>query len=255
MTAFTLKIIAVLSMLLDHLFKADLLGQKQLMDWFGLSMQASYRAFTVIEPLGRLAFPIYAFFIAEGCRRTRSRKRYILRLLAFGVISEFPYDIATTPLAAGRAWYAAFTPFTHLNVFFTLALGALGITLYDGLRARGKEWFLACLPAAACAAVAELLRADYLVFGPLLIFAAYFPQTKRQRFAWMAGVLAMIYLGYYTSWLTCFDSSAVRLLAAACAALVLLALYDGRRGPKVKWLFYAVYPAHLALYVLMKLAR
>ena len=255
MTSFALKLIAVLSMLLDHLFQAGLFGQKQLMDWFGLSMGASYYVCQIIEPLGRLAFPIYAYFIAEGCRHTRSRRNYLLRLLFFGVISEFPYDIAMNPFHQGGAWYMAFTPFTHLNVFFTLALGVIGITLYDRLRVKGKPAALCYLPLAACAVAAELLRTDYMIFGPLLIFAAYFPRTTKTRFAAMAGVLALIYLGYYTGWFSYFDISAPIYLAAACAALGLLALYNGRRGPKLKWLFYAVYPAHLTLYMLLKLAQ
>ncbi|MBQ8953822.1 MAG: hypothetical protein IJ048_06870 [Clostridia bacterium] len=252
MTSFALKIIAVLSMLLDHLFQSDLLGQKQLMDWFGLSMASSYRLVMIVEPLGRLAFPIYAFFIAEGCRRTRSQARYILRLLLFGVISEFPYDVAFNPV--GQPWYGAFTPFSHLNVFFTLALGAAGIALYERLRGAGKAWYLACLPAVACAVIAELLRADYLIFGPMMIYAAYFPSSKGRRLAAMAGVNALIYLGYYTVWFAYWDISAPIYLAASWAALGLLAFYNGRRGPKLKWLFYAVYPVHLALYMLLKLA-
>ena len=253
MTAFALKIIAVVSMLLDHLFKAGLFGQRQLMDWFGLSIGASYRIVQIVEPLGRLAFPIYAYFIAEGCRHTRSRKRYILRLLAFGVISELPFDIASNVLR--QPWYAAFTPFSHMNVFFTLALGVLGITLYDLLRGKGKEWPIACLPAAACAIVAELFQTDYFVFGPLMIYAAYFPRTKAARFAAMAGVNALIYLGYYTSWGQNITVNALIYLVASCVPMALLALYNGRRGRNVKWFFYAVYPAHLTLYMLLKLAR
>ncbi len=252
MSSFALKIIAVLSMLLDHLFKADLFGQKQLMEWFGLSIQASYSVCRIVEPLGRLAFPIYAFFIAEGCRRTRSRKNYILRLLIFGVISEIPYDVALTPFG-GRPWYAVITPLTDMNVFFTLALGALGIALYERLRARGKNGVLPWMPPAACAVAAALFRTDYILFGPLLIDAAYFPGSKKARLAAMAGMLALIYLGYCASWFMCFTVSETLSFAAACLALALLALYDGRRGPKVRWMFYAVYPAHLALYAILKI--
>lgn len=254
MTSFALKLIAVLSMLLDHLFHSGLFGQIQLMQWFGMDVAASYRWVHVIEPLGRLAFPIYAFFVAEGCRRTRSRKKYILRLLLFGVISEFPFDIALTPFA-GRAWIDVFTPFSRMNVMFTLALAVLGVALYERLRAKGCDWAIAALPAAACAVAAELFRTDYLIFGPLLVYAAYFPASKRVRFGLMAGVLALIYLGYYTVWFTSWDITALVYFAAACLSLLLLALYNGRRGPKVKWLFYAIYPAHLTLYMLLKLAQ
>ena len=67
---------------------------------------------------GRLAFPIFAFLVAEGFVRTRSRARYARRLLIFAIVSEVPFDL----LAAGRLVYPL-----RQNVLWTflIALGCM----------------------------------------------------------------------------------------------------------------------------------
>ena len=65
-----LKIIAAISMLLDHM---------------GLML---FPRVTLFRILGRLALPIYGYMIAEGCRHTKSRKRYLLRLAAMAALCQ-----------------------------------------------------------------------------------------------------------------------------------------------------------------------
>ena len=252
MTGFALKIIALISMLIDHICKSGVVNQTYLMEWFQLDIPASAALLHAIEAIGRLAFPIFAFLIAEGLRHTRSRKRYILQMLIFGLISEIPFDMALSPiLSAPGQWRLFFTPLTNLNIFFTLALGALGVHLYEKLRSRSPK--LAVLPPVLCALAGLVLATDYSVFGVLLIYAACFPQRKAHRLAAMAAVLALLYLGYASYWFTSFGTHCIREFAASCGALCLLAFYNGQRGPKIKWLFYAFYPAHLIVLTAVKL--
>ena len=71
-----LKIIAALFMVIDH---------------------AGYMFFPKviwIRKVGRISFPIFAFFIAEGFFYSKDRRRYLLRMLLFAVISELPFDLA-----------------------------------------------------------------------------------------------------------------------------------------------------------------
>ena len=110
MTAFTLKIIALFAMLIDHIAVA-------FPDTFPLWFRA----------VGRLAWPIFAYFLAEGFRHTKAREKFLMRLLAFAVISEIPYD-----LVMGNAVNFA----ANTNIFYTLFLGGMAICLYERL----KEW-------------------------------------------------------------------------------------------------------------------
>ena len=64
--------------------------------------------------VGRLAFPIFAFFLAEGFRLTHSRKRYLQRLVLFALLAELPFDRMT-----GKQW----VDWSGQNVLWTLALG------------------------------------------------------------------------------------------------------------------------------------
>lgn len=91
----TLKLVAILTMLIDHI--GYLLFPDQIL-W---------------RMIGRLSFPIFAFLVARGARLTRSQPRYLLRMLLYGLISQIPYSY--------------FVP-NGLNIFFTLAAG-LGIIL------------------------------------------------------------------------------------------------------------------------------
>lgn len=68
-----LKVIAMASMLIDHI---------------GLLFFPEEALF---RQIGRLAFPLYAYFLAQGFSHTRSRPRYYSRLLLFGLISQVPF--------------------------------------------------------------------------------------------------------------------------------------------------------------------
>ena len=68
--------------------------------------------------VGRLAFPMFAFFLAEGVRLTHSRKRYLQRLVLFALLAELPFDRMTfkqwvwssnlqrvTKISPGNVWF------------------------------------------------------------------------------------------------------------------------------------------------------
>lgn len=117
MSSSMLKIIACAIMLLDHI-GAALFPQVR---WIRL--------------IGRLAFPIFAYLIAEGYARTKNFSKYLSRLLMFGLIAQIPFGFAF-----GRDIYINnFSDFIkvvlgqpmHLNIFFTLAIGLIAIKVYD----------------------------------------------------------------------------------------------------------------------------
>lgn len=82
LNATTLKIIAVITMLIDHIA-------------YVLQIYSySYSTYHIMRIIGRIAFPIFAFMIAEGAKHTRDIRKYLLRLLIFAFISEVPFDLA-----------------------------------------------------------------------------------------------------------------------------------------------------------------
>lgn len=83
MTAFILKLIASASMLIDHA---------------GLML---FNDNPTMRMIGRLAFPIFAFFIAEGFRYTRDRAKYFMRVFALGLICQIVYTIADGSIYIG----------------------------------------------------------------------------------------------------------------------------------------------------------
>ena len=84
-----LKYLAFLSMLIDHANNALL---TPMLNGEGFLLHLS----NLFSILGRIAFPLFVFFIVEGFFKTRSRKRYLMTLLIFGVISEVPFDMFTS---------------------------------------------------------------------------------------------------------------------------------------------------------------
>lgn len=90
LTAFHLKVIALLTMIVDHT-AATLVSVR-------------LPVYPLLRGIGRIAFPIYAFLIAEGCRHTRSREKYLLRLGVFALISQVPFVMAFSRFG-GRTLY------------------------------------------------------------------------------------------------------------------------------------------------------
>lgn len=193
--------------------------------------------------VGRLAFPIFAFLVAEGFVRTRSRARYARRLLIFALVSEVPFDL----LAAGRPVY----PF-HQNVLWTFLIALGCMQLLEWAKADSRP--AARLVVSAGAVLGGFLAGtafmvDY--FGPgvwmVLVFYFFRGNGWRQR---LGQLLCLLLLN---GWLLAgqtvlLGGLALPIQTFAVLALPFIWLYRGRQGPHgrtVRWLFYGFYPAHL----------
>ena len=240
LSAADLKYLAALCMLADHaaLVFPDLLSQLGLPAW----------ADALPRLLGRLAFPIFAYFVAEGCRRTRFFHRYLLRLGVFALISQAPYTLAT------GIWGG--------SVMATLFLASLAVWGFERAARTARGPAAASLPLLAACVLALFLRCDYGFPGVLLIFALYLCGEERKKLLVCLGIgLALIYLVYNPltgvlslPWLSgpmiggyLAAALPVQGLYCLCAALSLvpLAFYRGQHGIQSKWFFYVFYPAHL----------
>lgn len=244
MTSFSLKLIAVIAMTLDHI--AKIIGQAGLMTIFpGLSMITSSQIMHLMGGIGRMAFPLYAFMIAEGAARTRSMPQYIGRLALFSVISEpFFYFAFHRPDPTLAGLLENLSRWNLNNVFITLTLGAVTIFLYQRLeQSSGKKRLLVFAPICALLAFAgQYVGCDYGAAGILLIAALYLARTKQQKLVVILIWSLWLYIVSYGVYVSGFN---VR--EGACAALsgVLIWFYNGKRGRPVKWSFYIYYPAHL----------
>lgn len=135
-TGSTLKIIAIIFMLIDHA-AAVILARQLMATGYMEAMQSGeladamgwlmdhlvlFYSYDFMRMAGRIAFPIFCFMIVEGFQKTRDVKKYLARLAVFALISEIPFDLAVTGKVF--AW-------GHQNVFFTLFLGLFTLCVYE----------------------------------------------------------------------------------------------------------------------------
>lgn len=205
-----LKIIAVLSMMTDHC-------AYYLMD-------GNTWAYEVMRCFGRVAFPVFAFLVAEGFAHTHNRMRYFLSLLLFAAISEVPWYLLNG--ADG----------TH-NVMFTLALGVAALAVFERLQKHGALAIAAILLVALSAEISGL---DYGWHGivEILVFHLFRSKKYCQSTRLLQLAFAFPFMSHYG-------------IIGALLACFIIFLYNGTRGiihgKVAKYGFYAIYPVHLII--------
>lgn len=214
-----LKIIALVAMTCDHV------GKQLLPQW------------PILQIVGRLAFPIFAYMIAEGCMYTRNRKQYLGQMVIMALLCQVVYYIAMGSL------------YQCVLVTFSLSIGLIYLVDYGREKRTWQSWTLVGTAFVAVYFLSEVLPAmlphtdfaiDYGFWGILLPVLVYLADMKSQKLVAAAG--ALIILGMQMGGIQWY----------ALGVLPLLALYGGKRGKwKMKNLFYTYYPLHLAgIYVL-----
>ena len=233
-----LRALACILMLCDHMWATIVPGNEWL-TW-----------------IGRLAFPIFAFQIAEGFLHTSDFRKYAIRLLSFGLISEIPFDL----VYGGTILY----PF-HQNVMFTLLLGLLAVKALDNAKEKHtvKAWLAGVLLAALCCLGAAVTFTDYGALGVATVIMFYL--CREFRFAWTAQLGFMIlfnfilFTGEFIPLTVLGHTFELQTQGFAVFALIPIWLYNGRKGVSSKALqygFYAFYPVHLlVLYLLFTYAH
>ena len=214
-----LKLIAIISMLIDHINKALIYP----------NLTSNYGSLTtlsnIFDKIGRIAFPLFCFLLVEGFFKTRNRKRYLLNLLIFGVISEVPFDMFTT---------ASFFNMNWNNVMFSLALVLVTIWIIDTLKVKMEKytkalWYLVSfLIVGVMCAVSMFLALDYEHHAILIGYFFYL------FYGITAVALPFCYASMYTEpW--------------SLMGFGLTLTYNGKRGKQSKMLSYWFYPVHLLI--------
>ena len=211
-----LKIIAMLSMLIDHI---------------GVAM---FPNVMILRIIGRLAFPIFAYMIAEGCFYTKNKARYFFMIFGLGMICQLVFFFFMGSLYQG--------------ILMTFSLSIICIYAID-YYLKKREWKSLSLMIFTVFAVAFLsinlpmiladktdFEFDYSALGILLPVVIYYSKNKLIKMLFTALILILLSEIYFTYQLY------------SLLAIPLLLLYNGERGKyKLKYLFYIFYPLHLVL--------
>ncbi len=210
-----LKILALIVMTIDHI---------------GCYLYPEHGWMRII---GRLAFPIFAYMIAEGARYTKNRKKYLGMMFGLGVICQIVYFFAMASL------------FQCILITFSLSIVLIYALDYAIQRKNAEGWILFGLLFVAIFFLVHILpqllphtdyNVDYGIWGVLFpVFVYLGGKNKWVRLALCAIPLAFLAVSYPKQEYALF-------------ALVPLALYNGTRGKwKLKYLFYIYYPLHLVV--------
>lgn len=229
--ATTIKVIAIIAMTLDHIAYTFVPPEST----------ATY----IMRLFGRITAPLMCFFIAEGFRHTHDRKKYLLRMIAFAVISQPFYFIFLNHSLPKNALEF----FRSMNVIFTLSLGllALFVATHKKLPMTAKAILTAII-----VSFANIGDWSYLV--PIWILVFYFFSENKKIMYLLFSVAALVFLPYL--YLKYFDSFLMFTYNyGVFLALIPIALYNGQRNKDCsilkkrisKWFFYLYYPLHMMI--------
>lgn len=259
-SADALKVIAMLTMLIDHVGAA------------------LFTDMEILRLIGRISFPIYVWLLVMGFVHTSSRKKYMLQMGACAFISEVPFDLA----------FCNGLTFRWQNIYFSLLWGLILMTALEKVLDAevekklpkdrkvdgrgGANEKVACVPAVRIALIllvfmmiAQLFHFDYGCTGPVLVTAFYlYFRTGRPQL--LAGFLIFSFSNLCTPVLdSLFNggildgaladpiiwSNAFATVLIECfgvMAIPFISRYNGvRRWKKGKAFFYLFYPLHLLI--------
>lgn len=214
MSSFVVKIIACVTMILDHIKYA---------------IPQTENILTIY--LGRTSYPIFAFLLVEGYIHTRDLKKYYKRLFIFAIISQIPFMFFRTLVGEWKM----------LNIMFTLLLGLLAITAYDKIK---KEYisFPICL---LLILLGDIINVDYGWFGVLTILILYiFRKSKTLK---SLGYILLVVFYFYMMNVNFTNINTIKIFVAYLIPVIPIVMYNGNQGKKIKYFFYWFYPIHMAI--------
>ncbi|MBQ9608859.1 MAG: conjugal transfer protein TraX [Lachnospiraceae bacterium] len=244
MTTFVLKLIAIITMTIDHIGAS--IGLTYVNGNLYLSGLIPKNIYFLCRAIGRIAFPIFCYLIVEGYYHTRNIRKYALRLFIFALISQVPFSLAFFK-----------TPFDFdTNVYFTLFFGLICVYLADYEKKQYAEYKeggdKSILRSCICAyfailiimIISVILHTDYSAYGIMLILLFYYfrieyPLSSRED------LIKFIKLFISIAIFTFIFSNTFELLGLL--SLIPIAFHNHKKGPSMKYVFYAYYPVHLLI--------
>ena len=246
MSALALKVLACVSMLLDHI--------------------GYFWNIDSLRIVGRIAFPIFVYMIYNGYRHTSSKGKYALRLAVFAVGTQIPFNL----FVYGQLFY------NNGNVFFTLLAALLCLWSVDAmLKHKTLRWFCLLPTVIVCGLYhAGILVSDYGAIGVLMILVYYF--CDREGMVWKVVTVLAFFCTIYYAHLLSWGKNFVLLImerpyafsaitgwkaiqAYSGLALPLIFAYNGQKGTiggktggkLLQYGFYLFYPLHMVVLYLL----
>lgn len=211
-----LKYLAFISMLIDHVNNAIV---TPMLDGGGFLLYLS----NIFSILGRIAFPIFIFFIVEGFFKTSNRKKYLITLLIFGVISEVPFDMFTSKTFFDPHWN---------NMMFTLALCLITIWIIDSIKNKLDNKVL-----------------WYVISIIIVILFGFLAMQLSLDYDYHAIVVAYLFYIFYDKPILGAGLGYLSIIKELYSFLGfgMTLTYNGERGRQYKWLNYFFYPVHILI--------
>lgn len=221
MSSFALKLVACITMFVDHL---------------GLALFDNNRLMRII---GRIAMPIFAFQVGVGFSKTHSKWKYILRMFICFLISEVPFLMLLS--SGGIAISSRYGELSlyYLNICFTFLLALIALYFIE----LGKKNFVFFICAIFAVLPSFILHMDYGIYAIAIVIASYFLQNYKLAFSACFVVISAIYHFVNNSPMQLF----------MLLALPFILLYNGKKGKSLKYYFYVFYPLHMLLIALIKI--
>lgn len=222
LTAHTLKIIAIVAMFFDH-FVAVFISHDTII---GLMLRTP----------GRIAAPIFCYFIAEGYHYTSNRSKYIQRLIIFAIVSHVPFILSF-----------GYTFFQATSVIWGLAMGLVALTAFKNDK---LHIALKILVVVICCLLSITANWNYITVLWIVVFGLHHGNFKNQMIGFFAVAILFHLIPTYIRFGPLHAGYPHWYQVGVLFAVPLLAVYNGRIGRKSKvmsWFFYIFYPAHLML--------
>lgn len=222
MNAFILKIIACITMFIDHIGYVIFDGP-------------SY-----FNYIGRLAFPIFAFQISEGYIHTHNSKKYLIRLIIFAIISQVPFMLFLSIISDEFA----------LNVIFTLVFGFLSILVYNKINK-----FFGIITSIILGICSQVLCCDYGFYGVAIVFLFYVFRNHKIALILSFLFATLINYSYKIMQYQIFELDFLKFATSyylpyaicTCLSIVPISLYNKKKGLNTKYVLYLFYPLHMLL--------
>ena len=210
MSLFILKIIGILSMFLDHYY--FIIGGPR-----------------ILNIIGRVAFPIFAFALNEGYRHTKNLKLYLIRLGILALVIQLPLFFSSTKYP--------------MNIFFTLFTGLLIITI---MNTKKVNIFPKILIIASLFYITKKFEFDYSIYGILLIMIFNIFRNNNLKILISFLTLNIFNLVFPNVF------QIVHTQIFSLISLIFIFLYNGEKGRNIKYFFYLFYPIHFFILGIIK---